>query len=1147
MPSLRAELKRIRAFPELIRFLRDEMGWPIESDDFEDLTFDYTPEELGIDAGSAAKIEEIKRLRPLSDDQPWGIFFVKFEPKRLPVVALRRILSGVVVRKRASANSSDRIVWETDDLLFISNYGEGDERQISFAHFSQDQRAGLPTLRVLGWDNLDTPLHLDSVADALTTSLAWPSAGIDPQDWRDRWSSAFTLRYRETITTSRELSVRLAELARTIRDRIRTALGVETKNGVLTNLLGAFREALVHDLDAHSFADMYAQTIAYGLLSARIADPQSKATDGLAAHMRTTPFLKELMETFVQEGARHRKSGGPGIDFDELGVGDVVDLLDDPKRTNIDAVVRDFGDRNPQEDPVIHFYELFLKEYDPKEKLKRGVFYTPRPVVSYIVRSVDELLRTDFGLSDGLADTTTWGEMASRYEGLTIPEGIQPEHAFVQILDPAAGTGTFLVEAIDLIHRTMIGKWESRGYGEAELKVLWNDYVPAHLLTRLHGYELLMAPYAIAHLKMGLKLLETGYEFGDKQRVRVYLTNAVEPAQDFSGQFKFAVPAIAHEAQAVNRIKRTTRFTVVLGNPPYAGFSSNDGPWINRLMEDYKVTVRSEERQIQRLSNDYVKFVRLGQWLLASSGTGVLGYITDSGYLTGILFRDMRGAIVKAFASVQLLDLHGVAMRGAFAREPDENVFDITQGVCISLLSTPPAPRGSSVVFSEVRGDRRKKYAYLASMSVGTGDWVGLSPTAPKCLLAPMAEDATYQAWPLLTDIIGTGRPRADRDVRYGTGIKTRHDEFVIGWDADDAVRRVRQVADRPESDEELVRSLGLCTTAHFSIASARKRASAQDLLRFVRPIAYRPFDMRELVYLREFVCEPKLKTMRHMLAPTNVAMAILRRDRRESGTGFFVARGLVAKDMVSNLDDALIWPLYVSQESGDQLFGPADEAGLTANFARVFVERVCATTGLSWQGSGKADLVHSLGPEDLFNYVYAILYSRGYRTRYAEYLTLDFPHLPPPRDCGLFGDLARLGGDLVSIHLLESPKLDDCAVTYDGPESPHVGHCSWSDGTVWLDAVTAARGRPAGRGTIGFRGVPDAVWSFRIGAYLVCEKWLKCRRGRTLSQDDIAHYQRIVTAIAKTIDVMSEIDETIEAHGGWPGAFALGGSDGRV
>ena len=648
----RSALASIKRFDQLIAYLRNEMGWPIDGGDFEELTFEYTPEELGIDTKNAAKIQEIKRLRPLVSNQPWGIFFVKFEPKRLPVVALRRILSQVALKKRASANSAERTAWANDDLLFVSNYGDGDERQISFAHFSTPSDGhDLPTLKVLGWDNRDTALHLEAVARELTDHLTWPDDEGDPDAWRERWRAAFTLRHREVITTSKQLSERLAELARAIRDRIRTALAIETEAGPLTKLMRAFQTALVHDLDEAGFADMYAQTITYGLLSARITDPARRTADDLAAHMRTNPFLRELMETFLRVGGRRSGAGGPGIDFDELGVSEVVELLD---LANMEAVVRDFGDRNPQEDPVIHFYEHFLAAYDKKQKVSRGVFYTPRPVVSYIVRSVDELLRTELGLQDGLADTTTWGEMAKRHEDLEIPDGTQSDQAFVQILDPATGTGTFLVEVIDLVHRAMVEKWKAQGHGDKKIQALWNDYVPKHLLPRLHGYELLMAPYAIAHLKIGLKLYETGYRFESDERARVYMTNALEPPGE--GQLTLGfLPALAHEAEAVNEIKRKRRFTVVIGNPPYSGLSSNMGPWIDGLLKGrlpdgtatssyYRVDGAPLGERKVWLQDDYVKFIRLSQWLLDGTGAGVHAYISNHGYLDNPTFS--RDALV---------------------------------------------------------------------------------------------------------------------------------------------------------------------------------------------------------------------------------------------------------------------------------------------------------------------------------------------------------------------------------------------------------------------------------------------------------------------------------------------------------------------
>jgi hypothetical protein len=652
----RAQLREITSFPALVGYLRDEMGWPIDGDDLEPITFEYTAEELGIDSASAAKILEIKRLRPLAVGQPWGIFFVRFEPKRLPVVALRRILSRVVLKRRASANSAELTVWNAEDLLFVSNFGEGDDPQICFAHFTVDeQKTDLPTLKVLGWDDRDTPLHLDVVADKLGL-LAWPDDEHDLEGWRKKWRSAFPLRHREVITTSKLLAERLAELARAIRNRINTALSVETEDGPLTKLMEAFREALIHDLDADGFADMYAQTIAYGLLSARIADPKANTADDFAAHMRTNPLLKELMETFLHVGGRRKTGNGVGLDFDELGVSEVVALLD---AANMEAVLRDFGDRKPEEDPVVHFYELFLKEYDPKKRTQRGVFYTPLPVVSYIVRSVHELLQTEFGLPDGLADTATWGEMAERHPGLTLPEGVKPTERFVTVLDPATGTGTFLVEAIEVIHRTLVHRWKREGYSGKEILDLWNEYVPKHLLPRLHGYELMMAPYAIAHVKIGLKLHETGYRFGSHERARVYLTNALEPAPDFSGRLEFAIPALAREAEAVNTVKRNQYLTAIFGNPPYNNRSDNRTSWIMNLIAIYKNRVRREETQIQALSDDYVKFLRLADWGVSRAGFGVVGMITNNGYLDGHIFRDLQRHLVQSCSSLRILNLHG--------------------------------------------------------------------------------------------------------------------------------------------------------------------------------------------------------------------------------------------------------------------------------------------------------------------------------------------------------------------------------------------------------------------------------------------------------------------------------------------------------
>jgi hypothetical protein len=523
----RRRLRAIKTFPQLIDYLRDELDWPIdEGHDEDDLTFDWS-DDLGLKDDERISIKEIKQLRPLETGQPWGIFFVNFEKKSLPIVILRRVLNALVLKKRAGANRAQRAAWQQRDLLFISAYGQENERQLTFAHFSEPANefdASKATLRVLGWDDDDTSLKLDHVAEMLKAKLTWPKDTGDLKAWRQRWSEAFELRHRQVIDTAEDLALRLAELAKRIRNRMLQVLPRESESGELRKLLKGFQAALIHDLDEAQFADMYAQTITYGLFSAAVSRTVPGA--GTAVHQGnvvdmvpvTNPFLREMLASFLKAGGRRGK-----LDFDELGIQEVVDLLNDP-RTHMDAVLRDFGKRTRGEDPVIHFYEAFLKAYDKKLKVQRGVFYTPQPVVSYIVRSVHEVLQTEFGLADGLGDTTTWGEMLKKHPGLKLPpltdepsetRTISPEEPFVQILDPATGTATFLVEVIEVIFRTLKAKWKLQRLSDVQQAAAWNDYVPKHLLPRLHAYELMMAPYAIAHMKIGLKLAETGYRFLD--------------------------------------------------------------------------------------------------------------------------------------------------------------------------------------------------------------------------------------------------------------------------------------------------------------------------------------------------------------------------------------------------------------------------------------------------------------------------------------------------------------------------------------------------------------------------------------------------------------------------------------------------------
>jgi type I restriction-modification system DNA methylase subunit len=1118
----RALLAKIKRFDQLIAYLRDEMGWPIESDDLEELTFEYMPEELGIDSKNAAKIESIKRLRPLSPRQPWGIFFVKFEPKRLPVVALRRILSQVTLKKRASANSAERTAWAANDLLFVSNYGEGDNRTITFAHFFYDEtKQDLPVLKVLGWNDSDTALHLDGVAGELTSKLAWPTNEEDVKTWREQWQGAFTIRYGEIIASSRDLSINLAKLAQTIRKRINMALEIETDGGPLKKLMKAFHDALIHDLDADGFADMYAQTIAYGLLSARIANPKNGTADDLHTQMpMTNPFLKELMGTFLNIGGRRGRAGGPGIDFDELGVNEVVELLDNAK---MEAVIRDFGDRNPQEDPVIHFYELFLKEYDADMRVRRGVFYTPRPVVSYIVRSVDEILRTEFGLQDGLADTTTWSEMAKRHKDLKIPEGTSPDQVFVQILDPATGTGTFLVETIDLIHRTMQAKWKAQGQSEKKIEALWNEYVPKHLLPRMHGYELLMAPYAIAHLKIGLKLYETGYHFSSDERVRVYLTNSLEPASDI-GQLTLTgiFEPIAHEAQAVNEIKRKQRFTVVIGNPPYSAISSNNGDWIQTLVRRYYLVDGKSinERNPKWLLDDYVKFLCFSEATIGASNIGVVGLITNHGFIANPTFRGLRYSLLNSFDLFYILDLHGNQKRREESPNgiTDENIFDIQQGVAISIflrnktIAIRKKTAEDKVFHSELWGTRNQKYLELQTALYSKRKYDLARPSSEFWLFRPQNETtlSEYGQHPKLTDLF----------LVYGVGMTTARDHVVIDFETKPLIDRATAFRDFSGTNSELCSVFEIPEKKGWDISRSRKLIRLESTLgRFITPLAYRPFDNRYIFYHDSLVWRTVKQVMRHMLAGKNLALVSARSNKSSSMDHFYCTRLIMETKCGEATTQSCLFPLYTFVAEGKLTL----QSGRQLNLNQRIIDKW--QQNMQWQGREYAT------PEDIFGYAYAVFHSPSYRSRYAEFLKIDFPRLPLTESLELFRALALLGSELVALHLLESPKLDISRTEFIGDRNFEVEKISWSKMTVWIDKAQ----------TTGFKGVPVAVWNFHIGGYKVCEKWLKDRKGRTLSKDNIIHYQKIVIALAETIRLMQEIDKVIEHHGGWPNAFQTG------
>lgn len=1190
------ELAKVNSFPRLVGLLRDKLEWPINEEyEFEDVIFEYEPHELGLKAEETAKLREIHQLRPLVTGQPWGIFFLSFDDKSMSVTVLRRILRALVVKQRTSGQSADRAAWEMEDLIFAANFGKSGERELAFVHFCDGASTGdLPVMKVLGWNHRDTTLHNRHAADLLSNRLTWPDDHTDQSGWRNRWASAFEVGHREVVTTSKELAVRLAALAGGIRARANQLLEAETDKGPMRTMLEAFRKNLIHDLDEDGFADMFAQTICYGMLAARISRPVGIIADNLADMVpRTNPFLKELFANFLKIGGRDKRSG---MDFDELGVRDVVDMLN---RANMERVLEDFGNRNPKKDPVIHFYEDFLREYDKDQKVDAGIFYTPPAVVGFIVRGVDEMLRTEFDLPLGLADTTTWADLAARNDKIVIPAHVEPDAPFVQILDPATGTGTFLVEVIDLIHQRMVETWKAEGKSAAEIKATWNAYVPAQLLPRLTAFELKMAAYAIAHMKIGLKLSETGYTFGSDERLHVLLTNSLQPARELDLEEKMRLEAMAHEAARANKAKENTPFTVVIGNPPYKGESMNPSKVKGKLTFAGEIIqrffqVRGEplgEKNPKWLNNDYVKFIAFAMRQIERSGCGVLGYINSNTWLDRPTFRGVRTGLIDSFPIMRIVDLHGNIGKREVASDGtrDEGVFAIEEGTNITIAGK--IGEESSI----------KQIDLLGKLGAGENDggkldWLdhnGLSSV--ENVIHPLPP--IFQLTPMSTTTAGTNPVQAEFYSHFGlpalltinsAGIVTSNDELCIHFTKDEAERTVEQflAADLAPLLEERHARGGtskwkLEVSAHPVTVGLRKKKESRDWqaeyafndlksLRqwrdHIEPIAYRPFDKRFTLYTgnsRGCQCMPRPEVMQHMVKGSNIALVSARSNQSSSMDHFYCTDLIVETKCGERTAQSTTFPLWLKPSAGEAHRRPnivrawAENVGRSLSFTyedgiprgqqgslgKDFIQPKPEQIGLldtPWDGRG--DLATTFGPRDLFDYIYAVLHAPSYRTRYAEFLKSAFPRIPRPGTRRVFVDLIPLGRELVALHLLkpdEAPALKIPEIRFCGSGVARVdkGYPEYENGKVKINASRW------------FEDVPKTTYQFHVGGYQPCEKWLKDRAakggkkqsdGRVLTDDDILHYRRMVTALTETRRIMAEIDKVIESHGGWPGAFKV-------
>lgn len=859
----------------------------------------------------------------------------------------------------------------------------------------------------------------------------------------------------QTIKSPKQLANLMAQKAVMIRDVIINALECDCA-GSLASQRNAFKQILLHDLTDHTFADMYAQTIAYGLFVARLNDTTLDDFTRQEARelvSKNNPFLRQLFDYIS------------GANLDDNLVWIVDDLVEIFRAVDLNKLLRNYGRTTQMSDPFLHFYETFLESYDKVNKEKRGVYYTPQPVVKFIVSAVDSILKTDFNLPHGLADDTTikhtrtlyYEKKKKKVKGEVVYEDVPvttDENVYkVQILDPATGTGTFLAETIRKIYSYFVNQ-----------QGIWSQYVDNALIPRLNGFEIMMTPYVMCHLKLDLLLQETGYTTTKQtNRFNVYLTNALE--KDETTKYPL-FDWLSDEARYAGMIKSEKPIMVVLGNPPYSVSSCNKNDYIDELMEVYKQDLN--ERNIQPLSDDYIKFIRMGESFIEKNNEGVLAYISNNSFLDGVIHRQMRKHLMQTFDKIYILDLHGNAKKKEKARDgsKDENVFNIQQGVSINIFVKTGKKKPdelAKVYHTELFGEREKKYEYLNANDLSTAGYKELTPTEPYYFFVP--KDFSVQ------EEYDKGFKIDEMMLISSSGITTHHDNELVSF----------HMFNTPYNYKYL----------------------------------YRPFDIRYIDYDLTKVERARYTVMKHLLSHNNISLITTRQYAEDTlFNHVYVSSNIVDRRItLSNKGAANIFPLYLYEENSNQtsFFDRSRKPNLNMDIVRELEQKL----GLTFTPE-KEDTTGTFAPIDILDYIYGVLHSNKYRNKYKEFLKIDFPRIPYPQNADYFFKIAELGKQLREIHLLESPVVNEFVTSYPVGGDNEVVKPEYKDDKVYINK------------TQHFDNVPEIAWNFYIGGYQPAQKWLKDRKGRILSYEDVMHYQKIIKALTETHTLMQQIDEIV-------------------
>tara|TARA_R110002124_G_scaffold247440_1_gene412517 strand:+ start:5930 stop:9061 length:3132 start_codon:yes stop_codon:yes gene_type:complete len=894
----------------------------------------------------------------------------------------------------------------------------------------------------------------------------------------------------QTITSPKNLAERMAGKAILIKDVLQRAL--KEDENLQTELAGqyrTFKEHLIHDITPTDFADIYAETIAYGMFAARLHDQTLDTFDrqeALELLPKSNPFLRSLFGYIA------------GHDLDERIKWIIDDLARVFRAADVAKLMENFGKLTGQNDPFLHFYETFLAAYNPAKRKARGVWYTPEPVVNFIVRAVDDVLQTEFGLPDGLADTSKvtipWDTGQTDKKGK--PVMIQKEVHRVQVLDPATGTGTFLAEVIKQIAPKVKDVAEG----------MWSPYIEKDLIPRLHGFELLMASYAMCHMKLDMMLTELGYKpTGTPPRLGVYLTNSLEEGEPSNQTLPFA-QWLSNEVKEANTVKRDMPIMCIVGNPPYLGEGGKSEGWLGTLMDDYKKEpggkAKLKERNPKWLNDLYVKFLRMSSHLIEKNGEGVLGFITNHGYLDNPTFRGMRWHLLKTFDKIYILDLHGNAKKNEVTPEgkPDKNVFDIQQGVAIIIgVKKKDGGDGLAEVFhGDLWGDRKSKYVNLNKLSIADLSKPVETP-APQFSFVrrDFALMAKYDAGLAIRDLFLCGV----------LGFQTHRDRFAISETKTEIASRLNDMADDFLTDDEFHRKHGTKDNRDWSLAKQRQLArTGADSETTITKCLYRPFDVRWCDLSYRMMDYPRTEIVQNVLNKENLCL-LAPRQLAKAGYQHILVTDLPAESCAISLttkEQNQVLPLYLYPDEQD-----LDQT-----------RRVNFDPKLWKQLQAKATHPTHGIPDEMqtFDYIYGVLHCPAYRDTYAEFLKIDFPRIPWPATPDAFWDIAEKGNVLRKLHLMDPAAVGKAPYPFKGEGDGMVDKPELKDGHVWINETQY------------FADIPPVSWEFYIGGYQPAQKWLKDRKGRALSFDDVRHYQSILKILSETDRIMQTIEMTFEA-----------------